>query len=119
MPERTVDFVVTSQPPTPAGPIPAGQEAISFSYGIAAGQDSTIVVHHDQVGRIVTLLAPYGLGVTLSGYMANLPEWVSLRVVDIPERGHPFPAHQDHSYLVLVNALHHAGFRETIHPRFE
>ena len=119
MTERTVAFVVTSQPPAPAGPVPEGQEAISFSYGIAAGQDSTIVAHHAQVGRVVTVLAPYGLAVTLTGYMATLPGWVSLRIVPVPEPGYPFPSHRDHSYPVLVSALHQAGFREAIHPPIE
>lgn len=116
MTEQIVDFVVTRQPPAPADPVPAGEEAISFSYGIAAGQDSTIVAHHAQIGRVVTTLAPYGLAVTLSGYMAKLPGWVSLRIVPVAEPGYPFPEHQDHSYPVLVSALHQAGFRETIHP---
>ena len=119
MTERTVDFAVTSQPPAPAEPVPAGEDAISFSYGIAAGQDSTIVAHHAQIGRIVTVLDPFGLAVTLDGYMAKRPGWVSLRIVPVEERGYPFPRHQGHSYPVLVTALHQAGFRETIHPPIE
>ncbi|WP_242085860.1 hypothetical protein [Microbacterium lacticum] len=116
MPERTIDFTITPHAPSPAGDIPAGEEAISFSYGIAAGQDSELVVHHAQAGRAMVALAPYGLAVTLTGYMAHLPGWISLRVVHTPNRGYPFPAHESYDYPTLVNALRRAGFRETINP---
>lgn len=113
---KVIDFTVTSRAPEHLAPIPAGQERISFAYGIAAGQDSTLVLHHTQIERAITALSPFGFAASLSGYMTRLPGWVSLRLVPTAERGHPFPPHEEHNYQLLTAALHRAGFRETISP---
>lgn len=113
---EVIDFTITSNAPQELASIPAGQERISLAYGIAAGQDSTLVLHHAQIERAIIALSPFGFAASLSGYMRRLPGWVSLRLVTTAERGHPFPPHEEHNYQLLTAALHRAGFRETITP---
>lgn len=113
---EVISFATTRTAPVQPTPIPAGHERISFAFGIAAGQDSTLVVHRTQIERAITALSPFGLAASLDGYMTHLPGWVSLRLTPTAERGDTFPPHEPYTYEVLTAALYRAGFRETISP---